>query len=671
MSLVRDQADWIRLCRLSRLSDEQQVLLETVIAACDPDAILTRQVACTETAVAAIARGHSALESRARPNRKQAQPYPKATRDLISAARTALESTMPVFLPGSLNEAIRTLSDIEADGEPGLIEPADCHAAATRVAAAATDVRTAVIDHFTAAWQGNGVGDSIDRLALEMAALCAMEGRWHPRLSGDVRAALSSQSVDGEGLSKILLPTERAFRVAVVVEGASRLKSLAALMDPAAEAAEIEAGEPPVGRGLRAADLKALADIAKAASVSRHDWSGNQPGGYVLLTFTVRACDLGRAALLGRRQVSEVLDQYVAGQRVSEIRLRPESLAQDLSSRRVLRLTVPVLGSSPARPLTASWPPMLRESLRTAHIARVTEAPMTVAGLCWAALEALEVKTGTTGELARALSLQALRQQAMELHQRMRTVVVATVRASARASDIADGMLRSLDAVAAGVEGGNAALNEKVMVARAVALDERAALDRATEHETYCVMVDAWANVGDDGKLRDLNRWLDVLAASAGSAPTLRAAVNAVIVLADHLGGETGARLRTWRALLAEPESLAGWIEDSARRFKEGLDWLYALRNTALHDGRFASKTDMLDAHAGCAFVDLTLEFLGNWYGQGTTVNPERAAWTAIKVIHHLAERQQFVVAKLRAGVREGLNVTHLTSPTSNGWDRP
>ncbi|MBK3576455.1 hypothetical protein JHN63_22110 [Streptomyces sp. MBT65] len=89
------------------------------------------------------------------------------------------------------------------------------------------------------------------------------------------------------------------------------------------------------------------------------------------------------AALLGRRIASELLDQYVAGQRLAEIRLRPETLANVLGSHRVLRLAVPVLGSGPVQPLTTGWPPALRESLRTAHIARITEAPTTSAGPRW------------------------------------------------------------------------------------------------------------------------------------------------------------------------------------------------------------------------------------------------------------------------------------------------
>lgn len=192
--------------------------------------------------------------------------------------------------------------------------------------------------------------------------------------------------------------------MAVVVEGTSRLDYLGGLMGPACAAMGSSPGEPLPGWGRGASDLRELADMAREAAEKRREWSRDQAGGQVLLTFSVHARDLGGAALLGRRQASESLDQYVAGQRTAEIRLRPETLAYDPASGRTLRLAVPALGTGPVRPLTTGWPPALREGLRTAHIARVTEAPTTAAGLCWAALEALEVKPGNKDKLARALS---------------------------------------------------------------------------------------------------------------------------------------------------------------------------------------------------------------------------------------------------------------------------
>ncbi|MFF0036049.1 hypothetical protein ACFYRG_07465 [Streptomyces mirabilis] len=459
--------------------------------------------------------------------------------------------------------------------------------------------------------------------------------------------------------------------MAVVVEGTSRLELLTALVDPAAAVTSIAPGAPMAGWGSATADLRALADLAEAASAARRTWSGDQAGGHTLLTFTVRARDLGAAALQGRRLASESLDQYVAGQRVAEIRLRPETLAHDPHSRRTLKVAVPVLGTGTARPLTTNWPPTLRESLRTAHVARVTEAPTTAAGLCWAALEALDVKSPDTGTLGRALSLQATRQQVIDLHQRTRTAAAAQASAARTAHRAAQRAADQLEAAASAAQQHHAAvLAEKATAARATELRLRAVLERALEAQSHHAVVDMWTSVGDDGLLRDPNRWLDAFAPPPDAEPALRVAADALAALTGHIGGETANRLRTWRARLADPDSFADWIDETAARFKKNLDWLYALRNTALHDGRFVSATDLLDVHAGRALVDLTLEFMGNWYRHEVNAEPEQVGLTAVGAIAHLADRQQALVTALRSGTPTRWNVTRLTSPTSSGWRR-
>ena len=347
----------------------------------------------------------------------------------------------------------------------------------------------------------------------------------------------------------------------------------------------------------------------------RREWSRDQAGGQVLLTFSVRARDLGGAALLGRRHASESLDQYVAGQRTAEIRLRPETLAYNPASNRTLRLAVPALGTRPVRPLTRSWPPALRESLRTAHIARVIEAPATAAGLCWAALEALDVKPESIDKLARALSLQAARQQVVDLHQRTRTAVSAEVTAARAAHRDAQAMADGLEAAARrATRDPAAALAPKAAAARAAELDRRATLEEVLKAEAHLAALDAWTGVGDDGLLRKADRWLDAFAPPADAEPALRTAAEALAALIGFLSGETAVRLRCWHAMLTDPTCLADGSRRPRRRFKRSLDWLYVIRNTALHDGRFVSATDILDVHAGRALVDLTLEFLGNWY---------------------------------------------------------
>ncbi|MFJ8034667.1 hypothetical protein [Streptomyces sp. NPDC096032] len=668
MSLVRAEADLIRLCARAGLDDGQHALLEAVLTASDPEAVLTEHVTSAPTAVAAMARAQSALESRGRPSRSKPQPYKQPTLDLVVGARKELEQLTQHVQPGRLDAVVDALKDIEAQGQEGLASAADCAGHARELTARAAEVHTAVADGFAAAWTGKAQADTGERLALELAALCVMEGRQHRLLNDDVRTDLSRGKFDSSRLLQVLLPTARDYRVAVVVEGASRLESLSALMEPSAAATTVVPDASTAGWGRANADLKALVDLAEDASTMRRSWTGDQASGHTLLTFAVPARDLGAAALLGRRRALESLDQYVAGQRIAEIRLRPETLAYDPDSGRTLRIAVPVLGTGPVRPLTMSWPPALRESLRTSHVARVTEAPTTAAGLCWAALEALDVKSHLTDTLGRALSLQATRQQVIELHQRTRTAVAAEASAARTAHRAAQRAADQLAVAAGAAESRHAGvLAEKAAAARASEFRQRAALERALEAESLPVVVDAWTGVGHDGLLRDPDRWFAVFAPPADADPALRAAADALTALTDRVSGETAKRLRTWRARLADPNSLADWIEETATRFKKSLDWLYALRNTALHDGRFISATDLLDVHAGRGLVDLTLEFLGNWYRHETAAAPEQTGLTAVDVIVHLAERQKTLVTALRSGAPARWSVTRLTSPTFTG----
>ncbi|MFJ7043435.1 hypothetical protein ACIQVC_08565 [Streptomyces sp. NPDC101112] len=493
MSLVSAQSELIRLCRRAGLSDGQRVLLEAVLAAGDPASVLTRHVGCELTGVVTLARAHSALESRARPSRVKAQPYADFAFRLIKAALEELETVRRHIPAGQLDAAAALLNSIAVGGVGGVESEADCRAKATLVRVARADLRAAVVAGLADVWRGCVTPDAGQRLAREMAALCVMEGRQHDLLNAEVRAVLSRGRLDADQLSQVLLPAKRDLRVAVVVEGTTRLEGLGDLMDPVSAPSVIAPGDSLVAWGRGASDLKALADMARHASDARRDWSRNQAGGQVVLTFSVRARDLGAAALLGRQQASELLDQYVAGQRTSEIRLRPETLAFDPVAHRTLRLSVPALGARPVRPLTTGWPPALRESLRTAHIARVTEAPTTAAGLCWAALEALEVKRDSVDKLAQALSLHAVRQQVVDLHQRTRTAVAAEVAAARASHQAARALADKLETVARNASGEHAVtVAKKASAARATAAEWTAALEEARKAEAQLQVLDAW-----------------------------------------------------------------------------------------------------------------------------------------------------------------------------------
>jgi hypothetical protein len=191
MSLVSAETELIRLCGKAGLGDGQRALLEAVLPASDPGVVLSRHVSGAPTGVAAVARAHSALESRARPGRTKPQPYPDNAFGLVEAALEQLKVLRLHVSAGRLDRAVGALSSIEAGGTPGLRSPADCPAKAVCVEVTRADVRAAVVHGFAEAWRGPVADDTGQRLALEIAALCIMEGRQHYLLSAEVRAALS------------------------------------------------------------------------------------------------------------------------------------------------------------------------------------------------------------------------------------------------------------------------------------------------------------------------------------------------------------------------------------------------------------------------------------------------------------------------------------------------
>ncbi|WP_181808335.1 hypothetical protein [Streptomyces shenzhenensis] len=257
MSLVRAEADWIRLCGVAGLGDRQRALLESVLTACDPDSVLTQHVSGARTAVTAIAQAHSALESRARKGRKKPQPYETPTLQLITTALAALDTLKTHLSAGTLDGAMRELSAIKTGDKAGIRHPGDCDVLATRLAARVADVHAAIKCGFVAAWHGTPALETRELLAREVAALCVVEGRWHAHLTDDVRSALSSRGpLDASQLLRVLLPEKRGFRVAVVVEGVSQLESMAGLMNPAATRNGCRPNprqQPPVITGLAGA----------------------------------------------------------------------------------------------------------------------------------------------------------------------------------------------------------------------------------------------------------------------------------------------------------------------------------------------------------------------------------------------------------------------------------
>jgi len=96
---------------------------------------------------------------------------------------------------------------------------------------------------------------------------------------------------------------------------------------------------------------------------------------------------------------------------------------------------------------------------------------------------------------------------------------------------------------------------------------------------------------------------------------------------------------------------------------------MYATRNMAFHNGKFAVPSDDLTAQAARGVVDMVLEFLGNWH------KVERSAGLPdsdpMAVLEELAQRRDYLDSQLCAAQScHALNIATISAPASDCWNR-
>ncbi|MFD9703799.1 hypothetical protein [Lentzea sp. NPDC059081] len=560
----------------------QRALLQGVLRALDPDAHLGEHVAGLTSAYLAVTRARTALESHA----TEDQPRWNLLRRIITTSLACIDAGKPAYAHGGNKELARARrvllkvdAVIAADGQR--LDPLVTAAAAAKLDpdALAAEIRTWVAP----LW--NGVELPLRaRMIAEVAVLVAVHGRDGRQLRADLLRWLKKPSGD---LAGVLWPEPRRHVVALVVSGARVLRHLDGLLP--------EARQEPLHRN------RLPKDDFLAEAVS---------GSSVLVRLPVQAADVHTAAARGRRILNEVLDQYAAGERLTELHIAPVWQVSGPGGR-VTRGTEHRRTVGNAYPLTPYWPVELRSAMRVANLARQVDAPMASAGLAWSALEATGLDPSKIPWLAKACALQMLRQHLVSLH------VVVT--------NHDDELRRPLDAHV--------------------------------------------PTTGVKHHLKSVDAWLEVLIPHTRPGEALRAAQEAVDALAENEGGLVRDLVELWRARLADSKVLADWLREQEDTAAAVLEWLYVTRNLAFHAGRFASPADTLTAHAGQAVIDLTLEFLGNWRTVERRLS--RRETSAVEVYRRLAQRQDQLVARLRrAGSVRRLSVEDISGPDEKWWSR-
>ncbi|GHH48459.1 hypothetical protein [Lentzea cavernae] len=573
--------------RLRRAFDDagldrgQRALLQGVLRALDPDAHLGEHVAGLNSAVLAVTRARTALESHA----TEDQPRWNLLRRVVTTSLACVDAAKPAYVhggAGELAQARRVLKSVDAaivqDGQK--LDPQVTAAAAAKLDPVALE--NAVKGWIAPLW--NGVALPLRaRMIAEVAVVVAVHGRDGRHLRTDLLRWLKKPG----DLAEVLWPREQRHVVALVVRGARVLRHLDELLP--------QARQEPLHRTMLPKD-----DFLKGAVT----------GSSVLVRLPVEAADVHTAAQRGRRVLSEVLDQYAAGERLTELHIAPLWQVSGPGGR-VTRGTEHQRTVGNAYPLTAHWPAELRSAMRVANLARQVDAPMASAGLAWSALEATGLDPSKIAWLAKGCALQMLRQHLVSLH-----VVVTTHDTELR---------KPLDAHV--------------------------------------------PTTGVKHHLKSVDAWLDVLTPHNRPAAELDAAQKALTALAESEGGLVQDLAELWRGRLADSKVLAAWLREQEDTAAALLEWLYVTRNLAFHAGRFASPADTLTAHAGQAVADLTLEFLGNW--RTVERRQSRQETSAVEIYRRLAQRADQLVARLkRAGSVRRLSVEDISGPDEKWWSR-
>ncbi|GAA3001737.1 FUSC family protein [Actinokineospora diospyrosa] len=635
------------------LTRRQRSLLQTVLRALDNGSGPGFHAATSDSALVALIRAHDALSNHAAHGHPHGRLLLRVLRTSAACVRTALP-----ILP-SLRTAITeldTMAEALRDTDPAEHQVLT-RASATALEPVITSATDAITDHLLALWDATVSPNHDAKAAAEIAVSVYLRGRDREALRKDLATLLTGTPTAAD-LAAVLWPPPRRHHVTVLVSGARTLDHLDVLLPGSRQwPVTVDQDGWPKAREL-AALLARLAPITRAGTLVR---------------VPVDATDLGTAVVLGRRAISEALDQYVAGNRIADLVLAGPWAVAGPDERWVL--------GEPARasvrrtaPLSPSWSDGLRPALRLAHIAQRVEAPMTSAALCWSALESIGLAE-KSARLARAYALQTLRHQVMDAHAQLRLTVTEEVRRlGSRVSNAQVDLRRAENALA------KRALLQRTTPADAKALAEsvtrtrQSYLDHVAAHQhaldettTLMALIDAHVpRTTDKPTLTEPDRWVDLLLPARDGDP-LAAARDAVTTLSTFAGGLTHETILLWRERLARPQLLAKWLQEKQDTCHALLEWLYTTRNITFHHGQFAGPVDLATAHAGRAIIDMLLEILGRWHstqharGQNPTPPSE-----ILKVLSHRKDALNLTL--LAATSCHPLSIQHLTGPDEVYW---
>ena len=660
---------------LSRLekysaSPTQIYILQRIIRATEPQALLSQHATALAGIATEVPRAQAALSSHA----ETSQPHKNLLIALVNNARDSVDRVRQTHVT---DQILTSLFDALDSGSSGLNlinsrAQLQLRTAALTIAQQVDPLMQKIPDQLSRAF--NEVWEiseptpqqwiALAVVADEVSCLIAAADRDSSALEWQIPTAFHLHEGKAEGIFKALLPDPIEYHVACVIRGAGKLIKLDAL-DPSAQ--QEQASDPDCRISWPGAPNNRLRKFIDKVSLRADD---------CVMSVEVFAVDRASAARLGRRQVTGILDQYTAGSRLIDLTIDPATLVARTGQVDTEEWQPPHRSARKVYPLLDFWPEGLREGLRTAHVARITDAPLTTAALSWVAMEACGLTHKDSGKLAQALSLQALRQQIAEAHQIILQSVSASLGSRSSEAAVSAGLVKShqvgLTRLPSGYEQRRQELESLLQSAEERNSSAQRRLTNFKSIVSECLpTINRYAVVDTRNHLQNLNAWVDILlpARTAESADLVSARA-ALTALLPELSPLAARQIIDWTILLGDPQACADWLALTQSKMSTLLDALYSARNLALHNGVFTASGDEILGQGGVLVVDFVFEFLGNWYRNDPTSGPSKLPF---EVVDELAGRQQVILNRL-AGHSDPvypLDVGFLTGQSAtNAWGR-
>jgi hypothetical protein len=648
----------------SSASPVQIYLLQRIIRAIEPQALLSQHAAALAGIATEVPRAQAALLSHA----EKSQPRRTLLIALINNARTTVDRVRHARVSDQILTDLFSALDAGSASVARSSGRTQLQASSKTLAQQLDPLIQQIPDqlsrNFHEAWiirkPTSQEWKILECVSDEVACLVASSDRDSSSLEWQIPAAIRRQGLDPIAIYKALLPDPMKYHVACVIRGAGKLAKLGTL-EPTAQ--QEQSSDPEYHINWPGRPNERLRKFIDKIFTSTDD---------CVISVDVDAADRASAARLGRRRVTELLDQYVAGMRLIYLTIDPITLVSRACEDDAQEWEPTRRSARQAYPLLDYWPEGLREGLRTAHVARITDAPLTTAALSWVALEACGLEYPENQKLARVLSLQALRQQIVEAHQMILQSVASSLQYWRSEVKTSAGMAKKyqvgLTRLPPDYEQRRQELESLLK-----SYEERhtSAKLRLTQLQTVIdetiPLLNRYAAVDIRNHLLDLNTWVDILLPDrVQDSAELASARAALSTLLPELAPLPAQQIIDWRERLGDSEICAHWLTTTQFRMAALLDALYSARNLALHSGVFTASGDAILGQGGILVVDFTFEFLGNWYRTAPNSEPPK---TPAEVIEEIAARQQTILDLLAAhnGPVYPLDVGFLTGPSTIG----